>query len=157
MWKKNKALLTACWCCGPWSLSLWRSSYNIPPISTCLTTLVQKGDGTKEEWRDCISHSAPPFPASHPFNPATAPGAILMLLNADVVKMCLKEQGPAGRAVAHVCRVQRTHTHTHTLIHAHTGYSKEPWVLKHIDHLHSEGHLSQMLSPCSTWSVPEPA
>lgn len=58
-----------------------------------------------------FTFSPPPLPASHPFNPATAPGAILMTLNADEVKMCLRERIPVGRAAAHMHRVRNTHVH----------------------------------------------
>lgn len=62
-------------------------------------------------------------------------GAILMLLNADEVKMCLKEQIPAGRAAAYMHGVMNTHMHTQTHMHACTcahGHAnsaqKETWM-----------------------------
>lgn len=58
-----------------------------------------------------ILHPSLSVPPSHPFNPATAAGAILMPLNADEVKMCLKERNPVGRAAACMHGVRNTHTH----------------------------------------------
>lgn len=81
-------------------------------------------------------HSTPLFSASHPFNPATAPSAILMPLNADEVKMCLKERIAAGRAAAHMHKVRNTHT----------LYNIDFDIYKHIVYLNSDGLFHQMLS-----------
>lgn len=75
-----------------------------------------------------LTFSALPL-LSHPFNPATAPGAILMALNADEEKMCLRDSNPVGRATTcmhnaytweHAGFHEHTHVHTHTTeTHSH--------------------------------------
>lgn len=123
----------ACWCRGFWISSLQRANHSIPPRTPHVLpdhSRKRKDRGRQRQGRKsegiAFDIQPPSLPPSHPFNPATAASAILMPLNADEVKMCLKEQIPVGRAAA--CRhgVMNTHTHTHTLgdtAHVEPGFS----------------------------------
>lgn len=110
----------ACWCRGFWISSLQRANHSIPPRTPHVVpdhSRKRKDRGRQRQGRKsegiAFDIQPPSLPPSHPFNPATAASAILMPLNADEVKMCLKERIPVGRAAA--CRhgVMNTHTHTH--------------------------------------------
>lgn len=107
-----------------------------PPVHFMSYRIRKKGEearGKEGGLEGLLLTFSPPLPPppSHPFNPATAAGAILMPLNADEVKMCLKERIPVGEgSCMHARGYEHTlsHTHTHS---AHVGL----WILKHSFHM----------------------
>lgn len=126
----------ACWCRGFWISSLRRADYSIPPPYSSRRTISQQKKKKKKKDRGrqrqgrksegiAFDIQPPSLPPSHPFNPATAVSAILMPLNADEVKMCLKERIPVGRAAA--CRHGVMNTRAHTRRYCTCG----TWIFKH--------------------------